>query len=68
MSKFEMVVKLEAMLQSSSLGSLVDIRGGGTPSKAVPEYWGGGIPWASVKVVQINWKFQQRLILLLWKP
>lgn len=34
---------------SSSLGSLVDIRGGGTPSKAVPEYWGGGIPWASVK-------------------
>lgn len=31
------------------LGDLVDIRGGGTPSKAMPEYWGGAIPWASVK-------------------
>ncbi|SFG74439.1 type I restriction enzyme, S subunit [Pseudomonas syringae] len=31
------------------LGDLVDIRGGGTPSKAIPEYWGGAIPWASVK-------------------
>ncbi|PIE40652.1 MAG: restriction endonuclease subunit S [Gammaproteobacteria bacterium] len=32
-----------------SLGEVVDIRGGGTPSKKVPEYWGGSIPWASVK-------------------
>ncbi|WP_409320315.1 restriction endonuclease subunit S [Pseudomonas putida] len=31
------------------LGDLVDIKGGGTPSKSVPEYWGGSIPWASVK-------------------
>lgn len=31
------------------LGDLVDIKGGGTPSKSVPEYWGGTIPWASVK-------------------
>ena len=31
------------------LGDLVDIKGGGTPSKTVPEYWGGTIPWASVK-------------------
>lgn len=31
------------------LGELVDIKGGGTPSKTVPEYWGGTIPWASVK-------------------
>ncbi len=23
--------------------------GGGTPSRQVPSYWGGGIPWASVK-------------------
>lgn len=34
---------------SFRLGDLVDIRGGGTPSKAVDEYWGGTIPWASVK-------------------
>ncbi len=32
-----------------ALGDLVNIKGGGTPSKAVPEYWGGSIPWASVK-------------------
>lgn len=33
----------------STLGSLVSIRGGGTPSKKIAEYWGGDIPWASVK-------------------
>jgi len=32
-----------------ALGDLVDIRGGGTPSKQKPEYWGGAVPWASVK-------------------
>ncbi|HDZ8394020.1 TPA: restriction endonuclease subunit S, partial [Klebsiella oxytoca] len=31
------------------LGELVDIKGGGTPDKNNPEYWGGDIPWASVK-------------------
>ncbi|EKF39866.1 restriction modification system DNA specificity subunit [Nitratireductor indicus C115] len=31
------------------LGELVKIRGGGTPSKDIPEYWDGSIPWASVK-------------------
>jgi type I restriction enzyme S subunit len=35
---------------ASSLGEEVEaIVGGGTPSKDVPEYWGGEIPWASVK-------------------
>lgn len=34
---------------AQALGDLVDIKGGGTPSKTVPEYWGGTIPWASVK-------------------
>lgn len=29
--------------------TFLDIRGGGTPSKKVPEYWGGEIPWATVK-------------------
>ncbi|WP_440878432.1 restriction endonuclease subunit S [Vibrio natriegens] len=32
-----------------TLSSLVDIKGGGTPSKAEPSYWNGSIPWASVK-------------------
>jgi len=27
---------------------LVDIVGGGTPKTAVPEYWGGNVPWFSV--------------------
>lgn len=31
------------------LGELVSIKGGGTPSKNVEQYWGGDIPWASVK-------------------
>lgn len=31
------------------LGDVVDIMGGGTPSKDTPEYWGGDIPWVSVK-------------------
>lgn len=35
---------------ASSLGGEVDsIVGGGTPSKDVADYWGGDIPWASVK-------------------
>lgn len=31
------------------LGELVDITGGGTPSRKVADYWGGDIPWATVK-------------------
>lgn len=31
------------------LGRLVSVRGGGTPSKANPFYWGGSIPWISPK-------------------
>ncbi|MEZ8882526.1 restriction endonuclease subunit S [Vibrio sp. 10N.222.54.F6] len=31
------------------LGELVTIKGGGTPSKKIDEYWNGDIPWASVK-------------------
>ncbi|TNY99739.1 restriction endonuclease subunit S [Vibrio parahaemolyticus] len=31
------------------LGNLVSIKGGGTPSKKIEEYWNGNIPWASVK-------------------
>lgn len=31
------------------LGELAEIRGGGTPDKKNPDFWGGSIPWASVK-------------------
>lgn len=31
------------------LGELVTIKGGGTPSKSIDAYWGGDVPWASVK-------------------
>ena len=36
------------------LGELVTIKGGGTPSKKVKEYWNGNIPWASVKDLKSN--------------
>ncbi|TVQ26886.1 MAG: restriction endonuclease subunit S [Spirochaetaceae bacterium] len=32
-----------------SLGDVVTFRGGGTPRKDVPEYWGPDVPWATVK-------------------
>ncbi|OOX41299.1 hypothetical protein BJL76_19765 [Vibrio parahaemolyticus] len=39
-----------------NLGTLLEkIVGGGTPSKAKPEYWGGSIPWASVKDFKKPW-------------
>lgn len=31
------------------LGSLVEVQGGGTPSKQNPDYWNGEIPWVSPK-------------------
>lgn len=38
---------------SLPLGCLIASNtGGGTPSKSNPHYWGGGIPWASVKDIQ----------------
>ena len=36
-------------MNSALLGSLVEIKGGGTPRRDLPEYWGGPIPWATVK-------------------
>lgn len=31
------------------LGSLVTVRGGGTPSKDAPHFWGGDVPWITPK-------------------
>jgi type I restriction enzyme S subunit len=37
------------MTNTVKLGEVVDIKGGGTPSRSDPRYWGGPIPWATVK-------------------
>ena len=37
------------MMRTIPLGELIAIRGGGTPSRTVPEYWSGDIRWATVK-------------------
>lgn len=37
------------MMRTIPLGELITIRGGGTPSRNVPEYWNGDIRWATVK-------------------
>ena len=37
------------------LGDVVSgIRGGGTPDKSNPDYWGGELPWVSVKDLKAN--------------
>ncbi len=36
------------------LGDIARIVGGGTPDRSNPEYWGGAIPWVTVKDVQSN--------------
>lgn len=36
------------------LGSLVEVRGGGTPSKANPFFWKGPIPWVSPKDMKVR--------------
>jgi len=38
----------------ASLGDITTIKGGGTPSRKVGEYWNGCIPWASVKDFSSN--------------
>ena len=36
-------------MRTVALGEIAEIKGGGTPDKAIASYWGGDIPWASVK-------------------
>ncbi|MEH2063151.1 MAG: restriction endonuclease subunit S [Nostoc sp.] len=36
-------------MNTETLGSLVNIQSGGTPSKKNPDYWDGDIPWVSPK-------------------
>ena len=35
--------------EPTTLGALVHLQSGGTPSKANPEFWNGSIPWVSAK-------------------
>lgn len=36
-------------MSTIKLGELVSIIGGGTPDRSNPDFWGGDIPWATVK-------------------
>ncbi|BCT76434.1 hypothetical protein SCMU_22760 [Sinomonas cyclohexanicum] len=37
--------------QSTTIGDIAQIAGGGTPSRSVAAYWGGTVPWATIKDV-----------------
>ena len=39
------------------LSEIMDIIGGGTPKTSVAEYWGGDIPWLSVKDFNNNYRY-----------
>lgn len=45
-AEFDLAV-LEAQMGPATFADVAAVHGGGTPSSKVPEYWGGGIPWAS---------------------
>jgi type I restriction enzyme S subunit len=45
---------MKAGWQSKKLGEVCEIRGGGTPSKAVERYWKGEIPWVSPKDMKFD--------------
>ncbi len=39
------------------LSEIMDLIGGGTPKTSVPEYWGGKIPWLSVKDFNNDYRY-----------
>lgn len=45
----EMPFEIPAEWQWARLGSIATFGGGGTPDKSERSYWGGDIPWASMK-------------------
>jgi type I restriction enzyme S subunit len=47
------VTGVPAGWEAVPVGELGDWRGGGTPSKANPEYWLGEIPWVSAKDMKV---------------
>lgn len=44
--------KLPNYWQIKKLGEICSFVGGGTPSKNNPDFWNGGIPWASIKDIK----------------
>lgn len=44
--------KLSNYWQIKKLGEICSFVGGGTPSKNNPDFWNGGIPWASIKDIK----------------
>lgn len=39
---------------STTLGAVAKIQSGGTPSRTNPDYWGGGIPWVTTSLIDLN--------------
>ena len=39
------------------LSEIMDLIGGGTPKTSIPEYWGGPIPWLSVKDFNNDYRY-----------
>jgi restriction endonuclease S subunit len=44
--------KMNSNWQIKKLGEICNFIGGGTPSKTIPNYWNGDIPWASIKDIK----------------
>jgi type I restriction enzyme M protein len=42
-------IDIDPSWEKVKLGDICDVFGGGTPSRAVDEYWGGDIPWLSAR-------------------
>jgi type I restriction enzyme, S subunit len=38
----------------STIGDISEIASGGTPSRLIPEYWNGDIPWVSTTLIDFN--------------
>ena len=42
------------MNETIPLGEIVEIKGGGTPSRSVEEYWDGSYPMGNCEGLQVN--------------